>query len=93
LPGDRVVIKDGTVTVYNQQSPGGFNPDSGYEPKGALTILDTDVVVQPGNYFVIGDNRNPGASFDSREWGQLPSSYVIGVVKYRLLPLDSARSF
>jgi len=91
LPGDHIVIKNGTVTIYNTQHPNGFNPDVSYEPSGTETLIDTDEVVQPGNLFVMGDNRTPGGSFDSREWGELPSSYIIGNAVLRLLPLDQVR--
>lgn len=91
LPGDRVVVKNGQVTVYSKDHPGGFNPDAKYEASGTTTLIDTDDTVQPGNVFVMGDNRTPGGSFDSREWGELPSSYIIGNAVLRLLPLDQAR--
>lgn len=90
-PGDHIVIKNGTVTIYNQQHPTGFNPDSSYETSSTQTLIDTDEVVQPGNLFVMGDNRTPGGSYDSREWGELPSSYIIGNAVLRLLPLDQVR--
>ena len=91
LPGDRVVVNNGSVTIYNKAHPNGFNPDVSYEPAGTQTLIDTDVIVQPGEIFVMGDNRTPGGSFDSREWGQLPSSYIIGNAVLRLLPLDQVR--
>jgi signal peptidase I len=91
LPGDRVVVKNGTVTVFNKEHPGGFNPDSGYEKSDTTTLIDTDEVVQDGNLFVMGDNRTPSGSYDSREWGELPSSYIIGNAVLRLLPLDQVR--
>ena len=92
LPGDRVVIKNGAVTVFNKDNPNGFNPDSTYEAKDTVTLIDTDETVQAGNVFVIGDNRSAGGSFDSREWGELPSSYIIGNAVLRLLPLDKVRT-
>jgi signal peptidase I len=87
LPGDRVVVKNGTVTVYNKDHASGFDPDDKYETKDTTTLIDTDEVVQGGNVFVMGDNRSPNGSYDSREWGELPSSYIIGNAVLRLLPL------
>ena len=92
LPGDRVVVKNGTVTIFNSAHPGGFNPDATYEAKDATTLIDTDEVVQAGNVFVMGDNRSPNGSYDSREWGELPSSYIIGDAVLRLLPLDQVKT-
>jgi signal peptidase I len=91
LPGERIVIKNGNVTIFNKDNPNGFNPDLKYEPSETVTLLDTDQTVQEGHIFVMGDNRTPGGSFDSREWGQLPSSYIIGNAVLRLLPLDKVR--
>ncbi len=93
LPGDHVVIKNGTVTVFNSSHPAGFNPDPSDEPAGTTTLDDIDEVVQAGNVFVMGDNRTPGGSYDSREWGELPSSYIIGNAVLRLLPLDQVKVF
>lgn len=91
IPGDRVVIKNGTVTVFNKDNPNGFNPDTGYENKDTTTLIETDETVQTGNLFVMGDNRSPSGSYDSREWGELPSSYIIGQAVLRLLPLDQIK--
>jgi len=90
-PGDRVVIKNGSVTVFDKAHPGGYNPDTGYEKSDTQTLIDTDEVIQDGNIFVMGDNRTPGGSYDSREWGELPSSYIIGNAVLRLLPLDQVK--
>lgn len=91
LPGDHIVIKNGTVTVFNKANPNGYDPDKDFEPAGTQTLIDTDEVVQQDNLFVMGDNRTPGGSFDSREWGELPSSYIIGDAVLRLLPLDQVK--
>ena len=93
LPGDRVVVKSGKVTVYNQANANGFNPDAKYEPGSTITLIDTDEIVKPGGVFVMGDNRSDGGSYDSRQWGQVPSTYIVGDVVLRLLPLDQIKVF
>jgi signal peptidase I len=98
LPGDRVVIKDGKVRVYNSQNPGGLDPDANHEISGNYTESGPDgtaleVMVPAGNVFVLGDNRTPGGSSDSREWGLLPSSDVVGNVVMRLYPFDQLKLF
>ena len=86
LPGDRIVITGGKVTIYNKANPNGFNPDANYETPSTVTLIDTDDTVKTGTVFVMGDNRGDGASYDSRQWGDLPSSDIISVVKYRMEP-------
>jgi signal peptidase I len=93
LPGDRVVIRDGRITIFNPGHPGGFNPDTAYLPPDTVTLTDTDDTVQDGQIFVIGDNRTPGGSTDSRDWGEVPSYDVIGTVVLRLLPVDHIKLF
>jgi len=41
-------------------------------------------VVQPGSLFVLGDCA--GVSIDSRVWGDLPSSFLVGTPTFRLWP-------
>lgn len=94
LPGERVVVKNGTITVYNSEHPEGFSPDDGsFERSATYTEGDLDEVVPEGSIFVVGDNRLPSGSFDSREWGMLPSQNIIGNSVVRLLPLDGFRFF
>lgn len=92
MPGDHIVIKNGQLTIFNKEHPNGFNPDTKYEKSDTVTLIDTDEIVAPGSLFVMGDNRAPGGSYDSREWGELQSSYIIGNAVLRLLPLDQAKA-
>jgi signal peptidase I len=91
LPGDHVVVKDGQVTIYNAASPSGFDPDAGLTLNAPTTLGSFDDTVPAGSVFVLGDNRAPNGSYDSREWGYLDSSYIIGNAVIRLLPVSTAR--
>ena len=98
LPGDRVVVREGLVRVYNSNHPEGLDPDSVHQINGTYTQGDPadnpiDVVVPNGNIFVMGDNRAPNASSDSREWGFVPADNIIGNVILRLYPFDKVRTF
>ncbi|HEX9135011.1 MAG TPA: signal peptidase I [Ktedonobacteraceae bacterium] len=46
-------------------------------------------VVPPNDYFVMGDNRR--VSDDSRDWGFVPKSYIIGKAVLIYWPLNSWR--
>jgi signal peptidase I len=96
LPGERVVVKDGSLTVYNQANPNGFNPDTTGEYTADLpaTSGENDVTVPEKNLFVSGDNREGSNSLDSRnELGTVPEELVVGTLKVRLFPFDSAKFF
>lgn len=93
LPGERVVVKDGTVTVYNQEHPEGFNPDKdqNYSKTIQTTPGEVDFTVQPGEIFVMGDNRTN--SLDSRYFGPIESKDIVGKLSLRIFPLNKAQSF
>ncbi len=95
LPGERVVLKDGKYTVYNDANPKGFNPDDDNrgEP-GSPTSGSVDTTVPAGQLFVSGDHRTGDYSFDSRNGlGTIPLYDVVGTVSLRIYPFDKVRSF
>jgi signal peptidase I len=93
LPGERVVIKNGSITIYNQAHPKGFNPDTqdGYNIRAQTTEGDIDVTLQPDEVFVCGDNR--GNSEDSRYFGPINVNTIVGKLVVRILPLNNTEIF
>lgn len=93
LPGDRVVVKGGKVTIYNKANPKGFNPDktTGYHIAASVTLIDTDVTLGPNEIFVFGDNR--GNSEDSRHFGPVQLNNVVGQLVLRIAPLSNLEKF
>lgn len=89
LPGERVKISEGKVTIYNQTHPEGVVLDESYLPSDLLTSGDrTFVPLSENQYFVMGDNR-PN-SYDSRRFGAVDKSLVVGRVFFRGWPLKRA---
>jgi len=93
--GERVVLKDGHYTVYNDEFPDGFNPDdaNNSEP-GSPTSGSVDKIVPSGELFVSGDHRQDTYSYDSRNGlGTIPIYDVVGPVSIRIFPFNKIRSF
>ncbi len=90
LPEERIVIKNGKIYIYNQTHPTGFLLKEPYL-KENFTPGKVDITLEKNQYFVLGDNRK--ASYDSRAWGPLPSSYIIGIVRIRAWPLNNFTIF
>jgi len=93
LSGERVVVKDGVLTVYNTDRPEGFQPDKElpYGKNIPTTTGEVDTVVPAGSIFVAGDNR-PN-SLDSRSFGAIPEKDIVGKLIARVLPLSDAEKF
>lgn len=94
--GERVVVKNGKVTVYTTDQPAGFDPDSTFnnnEP-GQPTSGAVDTVVSEGTIFVMGDHREGNYSCDSRDcMGTIPLFDIVGPVGLRIYPFDKIRTF
>lgn len=93
--GERVLLKNGKFTVFNDEHITGFNPDddNNGEP-GEFTAGDVDEIVPEGTIFVSGDHRAEGYSRDSRNGlGMIPLYDIIGPVDLRIYPFDKIRTF
>lgn len=92
LPGEKVEIKNGSVIIYNSQSPNGFVLDEkSYLSSSIRTVPDSVTMLKNDEYFVMGDNRS--FSSDSRAWGPVPKKDIIGLVLFRAWPLSRLSSF
>ncbi len=96
LPGDRVVVHDGILTVYNSEHPTGYQPDA-VMPYGKVIgdtqpeTEQTEWTVDKDKVFVCGDNRLN--SRDSRSFGPIAADDIVGKLSIRVLPLNTARHF
>jgi signal peptidase I len=94
LPGDRVVVAHNTITIFNKEHPEGFQPDKTL-PYGANITepaeQSIDVTLGKDQLFVCGDNRTN--SLDSRFFGPIQTSQIIGKLALRVLPLTQAEKF
>ena len=79
LSGDKLFISGAEVLLSNVAGR------IVYElPPGAAGFAQTNVTVPLGSYFVLGDNSTN--SSDSRFWGSVPRSNIIGRVSFRYWP-------
>jgi signal peptidase I len=72
LPGDRIEVRDGHVIRNGRRAREPFTAPCGGGPECDLA----PIVVPADHYFLMGDNR--GNSDDSRYWGPIARSQVIG---------------
>lgn len=93
LPGERVVVQNNILTVYNQDHPEGIQPDKTL-PYGNVikeTPLDGEWTLGPGQVFLAGDNRTN--SLDSRTFGPVNAKNIVGKLVIRILPLNEIKRF
>lgn len=86
LPGEKVEVHNGVITIYNDDHPNGVVLDEPYI--GEYTDGDISRPIPENEYFLLGDNRTN--SLDSRVFGPVPISNIIGKVWFRGFPLDRA---
>jgi signal peptidase I len=89
LPGETIHIERNTVTITNPAHPNGFQLTEPYVAEANFGgASNMTVTLGPDEFFVLGDNRRVSA--DSRVWGTLPRSDIVGRVLLRLFPFVDA---
>jgi len=85
LPGETIEITDGKVIIYNNDNPSGVVLDEMYLDV-EQTFGKKRVSLNEDEFFVLGDNRDK--SLDSRTFGPIRRSDIVGRVWLRGLPLS-----
>ncbi|MFA4954992.1 MAG: signal peptidase I [Patescibacteria group bacterium] len=91
LPGETVEIAAGQIKIYNDKSPNGLELDEKQYLDQDYTATNRTTTLKSDEYFVLGDNRV--ASYDSRYFGPVKRSYIVGRVWLRGWPLDRMKAF
>ncbi|HUY53086.1 MAG TPA: signal peptidase I [Candidatus Dormibacteraeota bacterium] len=93
LPGDRVVVSNGILKIYNKQHPVGFDPDKtqSYGKVIGYTSGNIDITLSKNYIYVMGDNRSD--SLDSRVFGPVNTSQIIGKLVLRIYPFNTVKLF
>jgi len=89
LPGEKIKLQNGDVFIINKDNPQGFLLNEPYIVKeaktyGRRTIKDGEIFPANEGYILLGDNRE--RSSDSREWGTVSKTEIIGKVWVRYWP-------
>ncbi|MCR4280297.1 MAG: signal peptidase I [Candidatus Komeilibacteria bacterium] len=89
LPGERVVIDDGEIKVYQEGESEPFFVDETEYLSADYQLRESeshDVTLAESEYFLMGDNRR--SSLDSRRLGPIPEKAIKGKVLLRAFPFD-----
>ncbi len=72
-PGDTIYIKEGHVYLNGKREKDSYIRECG---ESSECNFPTPITIPAGHWFMMGDNR--GNSEDSRFWGPIPTSWIIG---------------
>jgi len=86
MPTETITAHDGSVYITGRRLPEPWLPK-----EYAYTAPFPKVKIPKGDYFMMGDHRTD--SCDSRYWGPLPGSYIVGKVVMRVWPLSRIAFF
>ncbi len=83
LPGDRISIVNGHVIRNGHMEKAPYAEPC---PTPSVCTFSQTITVPPGEYFMMGDNRDD--SDDSRFWGPIRQSWIIGEAFFTYWPPD-----
>ncbi len=89
LPGERIEVHDGKIIIYNKKHPQGIVLTEPYEAQS--TSGNRTWTLNSNQYFMMGDNR--GESYDSRSFGPVKRSAIVGRVIFRGWPMSRITTF
>ncbi len=81
LPGETVEIRDGVVHINGQPLEEEYIPTA-WQYTGSKTVIG------PGEYFVMGDNRNNSSDSRASNIGLIPEELIIGKAMVTYWPTD-----
>ena len=87
LPGQVIEGRDGVVFINGKRLAEPWLP----KVRTTYTANFGPLKIPADHYFMMGDNRVD--SCDSRDWGPLPASYIVGKVVMRIWPLGRITFF
>lgn len=79
LPGDTILIRDGTVYVNGDPVDDKYAFETSY-----AGVAEECLTVSQDCYFLLGDNRS--VSRDSRDFGEIKKDQIRGKVVFRIFP-------
>ncbi len=85
-PGDTIEIVAGHVYLDGKLQKEPFASFAGCTIQANACNFTTPLTIPPGHYFMMGDNRD--FSDDSRFWGPVPRSWIIGEAFFTYWPPD-----
>ena len=91
LPGERVRVSGGRVSIYNRSYPEGLALAESYLSTTTITGGDLTITLGPDQFFVLGDNR--GNSYDSRRFGPVDRPAIVGRAWFRGWPFGRMQTF
>jgi len=91
VPGETVEIAGGVIKIYNDKHPNGDLLNETQYLDQDYTATTRTVTLKNDEYYVLGDNRI--ASLDSRYFGPVNKSFIVGRVWLRGWPLDRWKAF